>query len=360
MPQLVEVRRRSFQFWLRVEQGISAATRLKSSRERASSLLFSMIFPRGMRKRSSGGRSYKAISATQRWFAARWSNVSVSAVIHFGGSLLVEESMRDPRKYFRNNAKNSLELFNTLLDCGVKHVVFSSTAAVYGMPEVVPIPEEHPQRPVNPYGESKLFVERALGWYGQAYDLRWMALRYFPNAAGADPEGELGERHDPETHLIPRAVEASLGRAAALKVFGTDYPTPDGTAIRDYVHVSDLGQAHVLALKHLTSGGPSMALNLGTGTGYSVREVLSTIESVSGRKVPAEMSGRRAGDPASLVARSERAQVGAEVVAALLGPCHHRQDRRGMACIARCREKLSKRPHRERNRPSLCTQSKHW
>jgi UDP-arabinose 4-epimerase len=232
----------------------------------------------------------------------------VRSVIHFGGSLLVEESMRDPRKYFHNNVRNSLELFNTLLDCGVKHVVFSSSAAVYGMPSVVPIPEEHPQRPVNPYGESKLFVERTLEWYGGAYDLRWIALRYF-NAAGADPEGELGEGHDPETHLIPRAVQAALGRAAALKIFGTDYPTPDGTAIRDYVHVSDLGQAHLLALKHLMSGGPSMALNLGTGTGRSVREVLSTVESVSGRKVPVELAGRRAGDPVSLVARSEKAKA---------------------------------------------------
>ena len=231
----------------------------------------------------------------------------IEAVIHFAALIEAGESVRDPAKFFRNNVANTLNLLDAMQEGGVKRIVFSSTAAVYGDPRETPMGEDHPKEPVNPYGESKLFVERALGWYGQAYDLRWMALRYF-NAAGADPEGELGERHDPETHLIPRAVEASLGRAAALKVFGTDYPTSDGTAIRDYVHVSDLGQAHVLALKHLTSGGPSMALNLGTGKGYSVREVLSTIESVSGRKVPAEMSGRRAGDPASLVARSERAK----------------------------------------------------
>jgi UDP-glucose-4-epimerase GalE len=230
----------------------------------------------------------------------------VRAAVHFAASALVEESMRAPRDYFRNNVRNTLNLFDVLLDCDVRNVVFSSTCATYGMPETVPIPEEHPQHPVNPYGESKLFVERVLGWYGPAYGLRWMALRYF-NAAGADLEGDLGEEHDPETHLIPRAVGAALGLLPPLKLYGTDYPTPDGTAIRDYIHVTDLAEAHVSAVKYLMAGGASRAINLGTGVGHSVREVLGTVESVCGRKVPVEPAGRRAGDPVSLVARSERA-----------------------------------------------------
>jgi UDP-arabinose 4-epimerase len=179
--------------------------------------------------------------------------------------------------------------------------VFSSSAATYGTPMRVPMAEDHPQRPINPYGETKLAVERALHWYGQAYGLRWTALRYF-NAAGADPDGEIGEAHDPEFHLIPLVLESGLGRRPPVKVFGTDYPTPDGTAVRDYVHVTDLAAAHVLALQRLLDGGASLAANLGTGQGYSVRQVLESAGDVLGSPVPSENAPRRAGDPPELVA----------------------------------------------------------
>lgn len=231
----------------------------------------------------------------------------VRAVIHFAAWAYVGESMRDPAGYFRNNVVHSLELLDAMRDAGVDVIVFSSSCATYGLPEVLPIPEDHPQRPVSPYGESKLVVERALQWYGQAYGLRWLALRYF-NAAGADPEGELGEVHDPETHLIPRAILAALGQAGPLQVYGTDYPTPDGTAIRDYVHVADLAEAHVLGLRYLLDGGESTALNLGTGCGHSVREVVAAVERVGGRPVPLREAPRRPGDPPALVADARRAR----------------------------------------------------
>jgi UDP-glucose-4-epimerase GalE len=190
---------------------------------------------------------------------------------------------------------------------GVKQIVFSSTCATYGIPSTIPIVESEPQKPVNPYGESKLFIERALYWQGMANNCRWMALRYF-NAAGADPDGELGEDHDPETHLIPLAIGTLLGKAAELQVMGTDYPTPDGTAIRDYVHVTDLADAHVRALRYLQEGGQSTALNVGTGNGHSVREVIKTVERVTGGQVNARNAPRRAGDPAVLVAAPGRVQ----------------------------------------------------
>jgi UDP-arabinose 4-epimerase len=190
---------------------------------------------------------------------------------------------------------------------GVRHFVFSSTCATYGLPQALPIREDHPQRPVNPYGESKLFVERALHWHGVAHGLRWMALRYF-NAAGADPDGELGEDHEPETHLMPLAIEAALGRRAAVDVFGTDYPTRDGTAVRDYVHVTDLADAHVRALRHVLGGSASDALNLGTGRGHSVLEVLEAVKRAAGRPVATRLAPRRAGDPAELFADPSRAR----------------------------------------------------
>ena len=230
----------------------------------------------------------------------------VRAVMHFAASAYVDESMRSPRKYFRNNALNSVNLLDAMLDTGVKHVVFSSTCATYGMATTVPIPESHSQQPVNPYGESKRFVERALHWYGEAYGLRWVTLRYF-NAAGADPEGEIGEEHDPETHLVPMAVQAGLAVQPRLEIYGTDYPTRDGTAIRDFIHVTDLAQAHVLALKHLLDGGENTALNLGTGRGHSVREVVAEVERVSGRRVAIQEAARRPGDPPILVADAGRA-----------------------------------------------------
>lgn len=232
---------------------------------------------------------------------------SIEAVIHFAAYAYVGESMADPGKYFRNNITNTLNLLDAMHATGVSKIVFSSTCATYGIPQAVPIAEDHPQRPVNPYGESKLFIERALYWHGKAHDLRWMALRYF-NAAGADVDNEIGEDHDPETHLIPLTIETALGRRDALQVMGTDYPTPDGTAIRDYIHVADLADAHVRALHYLQAGGESAALNLGTGKGHSVREVVAMVERITGRKVNALDAPRRAGDPPALVAAPGQAE----------------------------------------------------
>ena len=227
-------------------------------------------------------------------------------VVHFAASTSVGESMTAPRKYFQNNLVSTLTLLDAMVDSGVRHIVFSSTAAVYGNPQHVPIQEDHPKAPINPYGEGKLFVERALHWYAQAYGLTYTALRYF-NAAGADPDGETGERHDPETHLVPLVVQTALGKRPVLDVLGTDYPTRDGTAIRDYVHTADLADAHRLALQRLLGGGASDVFNLGTGNGYTVREVIAAVEKVSGRTVPVRDAPRRAGDPPSLVADPRRA-----------------------------------------------------
>jgi len=232
----------------------------------------------------------------------------VEAVVHFAANAYVGESMHEPRKYFHNNVTNSLNLLEAMLDAGVKRIVFSSSCATYGVPQHVPIAEDHPQHPVNPYGESKLFVERTLHWYGKAYNLDWMSLRYF-NAAGADPDGELGEVHDPETHLIPIVLETAAGERSAVPVLGTDYPTPDGTAIRDYIHVTDLAEAHVLALKYLVDGRNSLALNLGTGHGHSVQQVVRAAQLITGREIAVANSPRREGDPPELVADPSRAQT---------------------------------------------------
>lgn len=225
----------------------------------------------------------------------------VEAVLHFAASLLVGESVQEPRKYFWNNVVNTLRLLDAMLAANVKWIVFSSSAAVYGDPQKVPIPEDHPKQPVNPYGETKLAMERALHWYGNAYGLKWVVLRYF-NAAGADLDGELGEAHHPEVHLIPLIIEAALGRRSHVEIYGTDYPTPDGTAVRDYIHVTDLADAHVRALNYLASGGASRALNLGTGQGYSVRQVIDATGRLSSSPVPFREGPRRAGDPPILVA----------------------------------------------------------
>jgi len=230
----------------------------------------------------------------------------IVAAIHFAAHAYVEESVREPRKYFQNNITNTLNLIDALLDAGVEHIVFSSSCAVYGMPESLPISEDHPKLPVNPYGESKLFIERALDWYGRAYDLRWAVLRYF-NAAGADPEGELGEVHNPETHLLPIVMEAAAGKRDAIEIYGVDYPTPDGTCVRDYIHVSDLAEAHVLALQRLLSGAGSFAINVGTGRGVSVREIMGAVERIVGAAIGVRLAPRRPGDPAVLVADPSRA-----------------------------------------------------
>jgi UDP-arabinose 4-epimerase len=225
----------------------------------------------------------------------------VQAVVHFAGLAYVGESMLRPRQYLRNNVTYTLRLLDAMTDLKVRHIVFSSSCATYGIPTSVPIREEEAQIPINPYGESKRMVERILGWYGKAYGLRWTSLRYF-NAAGADPDGELGEDHSPETHLIPLAIQAALGEKPALEIYGTDYSTPDRTAIRDYTHVMDLAEAHVAALRHMLKSHEDSAFNLGTGKGHSVRQVVATVERVSGHRVPVRETQRRAGDPPELVA----------------------------------------------------------
>ncbi len=230
----------------------------------------------------------------------------VDAVMHFAAHAYVGESVENPRKYFQNNLVGSLLLLNSVMDSPVRKFIFSSTCAVYGVPLKVPMTEDNPRVPVNPYGSSKLAFEFALEAYAKAYDLRFVAFRYF-NAAGADENGKIGEMHDPETHLIPAIFEAIQGKRPALQIFGDDYPTPDGTCIRDYIHVSDLAEAHVLGLGYLDKQN-STALNLGTGQGYSVKEVVSTIERVTKRKVPSQVAPRRPGDPPSLVADPSRAE----------------------------------------------------
>jgi UDP-glucose-4-epimerase GalE len=225
----------------------------------------------------------------------------VGAVAHFAGKIQVGESVRDPALYFDVNLVRTLQLLLALRDAGVTACLFSSTAAVYGTPERVPIPETAPRAPVSPYGATKLSIELALDAWSTAYGLRWSALRYF-NAAGAHPDGTLRESHVPETHLIPLALDAGLGAAPPLAVFGTDYPTPDGTCIRDYIHVQDLARAHLSALARLEAGQSLGALNLGTGRGYSVREVLDTAARVLGRPIPHTLAPRRPGDPPRLVA----------------------------------------------------------
>lgn len=232
----------------------------------------------------------------------------IGAVIHFAGYIAVGESMSNPGKYFRSNVANTLNLLEAMRGAGVTALVFSSTAAVYGDPVEVPIPESHPCRPVNPYGESKLMVERILDWYSAAHGFAVAKLRYF-NAAGADPDLETGEDHHPETHLIPLVLDAAHGRREAIHVFGTDYGTPDGTALRDYIHVTDLADAHVRAVGHLAAAGGNHTFNLGTGSGASVREVIQAVERVTGRAVPVRESPRRAGDAPALVADSRRART---------------------------------------------------
>lgn len=227
--------------------------------------------------------------------------VKPAAIIHFAASAYVGESVTEPAKYYSNNTGGMMALLDACRITGVSRIIFSSSCATYGIPDHCPINEATPQQPINPYGRTKLIGEQMLADYGAAYGLTYMALRYF-NACGADPEGEIGEWHTPETHLIPRALMAAMGTIPALEVFGDDYPTHDGTCVRDYVHVSDLATAHVQALKHLLAGGESQRLNIGTGRGHSIREVLSAIHRVTGRKVPVVMRPRRPGDPPELVA----------------------------------------------------------
>lgn len=231
----------------------------------------------------------------------------VEAIIHFAALAYVGESVQDPGSYFSVNVEGLRNVLQVAAEEGVDKVVFSSSCATYGNPESVPIREDAQQAPVSPYGDTKLIGERLLRWFGEGHGVRSVALRYF-NASGADPDGELGEEHDPETHLIPAAMFAAMGKRDPLELYGTDYPTPDGTAIRDYIHVADLASAHVKAVQYLIGGGGSTALNLGSGRGYSVREVLAMIEQVSGKLVPYVEKARRAGDAIALYASADMAR----------------------------------------------------
>lgn len=229
------------------------------------------------------------------------------AVMHFASYIQVGESVRKPDIYYRNNVTNTLNLLDAMLQFDVKKFIFSSTAAVFGEPDYVPIDEAHPNRPLNPYGRSKWMIEQVLADYDKAFDLRSVCLRYF-NAAGADPDGQLGERHDPETHLIPLILQAASGRRENIQVFGRDYDTPDGTCIRDYIHIVDLCSAHLAALEYLNKGGTSDRFNLGNGSGFSVQEVIDAVQAVSDKPVTVINGPRREGDPARLVADAKRAR----------------------------------------------------
>lgn len=233
---------------------------------------------------------------------------AVDAVMHFAAFAYVGESVSNPAVYYRNNVSGTLTLLECMCEAGIRQVVFSSTCATYGVPEATPIPEEHPQKPINPYGATKLAVERMLRDFEPAHGLRSVIFRYF-NAAGADPSAAIGEWHEPETHLIPLALESALGERGPVDIYGTDYPTEDGTCIRDYIHVNDLARAHMLGLKHLQSGGGSDAFNLGNGRGFSVLQVLDAAERVTGRRVPRVGKPRRPGDPHTLVGSAVRAKA---------------------------------------------------
>jgi UDP-glucose 4-epimerase len=231
----------------------------------------------------------------------------IAAVLHFASLIQVGESFVDPRKYYAQNLISSLNLLDVMLEAGVKSFIFSSSAAVYGTPRQIPIPEEHPLLPINPYGQTKFFVEKILQDYDRAYGLKFISLRYF-NAAGADPDGTLGEMHNPETHLIPNILLTIRGKKEYLDIYGTNFPTPDGTAIRDYIHVTDLAAAHVLALQKLLSSSTSDSINLGTNRGYSVHEIIAKAEEITGKKVPSRQKTRREGDVPVLLASKEKAE----------------------------------------------------
>jgi UDP-glucose 4-epimerase len=231
----------------------------------------------------------------------------VEAVMHFAAYCYVGESVTDPAKYYQNNVASTLNLLKAMNRFRVKKFIFSSTCATYGVPQKLPLTEDHPQNPINPYGATKLMVERMLSDFDVAYGLKSISFRYF-NAAGADPAGDIGEWHEPETHLIPLVLGVAVGRRESVQIYGTDYPTPDGTCIRDYIHVNDLAQAHILGLKHLLGGNSSEAFNLGNGNGFSVREVIQTAERVTGRRIKVVETSRRPGDPPVLVGSSDKAK----------------------------------------------------
>jgi UDP-glucose 4-epimerase len=230
-----------------------------------------------------------------------------NGIIHYAAFSLVGESMKNPYKYYNNNVSGTNTLVKVMADCGIKHIVFSSTAAVYGDAEIMPITESTATNPTNAYGETKLTMEKMISWHGKASGITYISLRYF-NVAGAYPTGEIYEKHDPETHLIPIVLQVAEGTRKQVNVFGNDYPTKDGTCIRDYIHVMDLAQAHILAIEYLIKGGESTVCNLGNGEGFSVLEILKAAREVTGHEIPAVISPRRAGDPATLIASSQKAK----------------------------------------------------
>jgi len=262
---------------------------------------------KGHREAVVGGDFIEGDLADKELLDDIFSGHDIEGVIHLAAHSLVGESMEDPGKYYDNNVSRGLNLLEAMINNEVEYMVFSSTAAVYGEPEEIPITEEHPLQPTSVYGESKLFYEKILKRYDQIHGLQYTSLRYF-NAAGADPRGEIGEAHEPETHLIPIVLQTVLGKRDELYIFGDDYPTRDGTCIRDYIHVNDLARCHILALEALIEGMPSRIYNLGNGEGYSVREVIKTAEKVTGQKIDAKIGKRRPGDPAALVASAEKAK----------------------------------------------------
>ncbi len=236
-----------------------------------------------------------------------FTDYKIDAVMHFAAYAYVGESVTKPAKYYQNNVVGTFTLLEAMVEAGVNNFVFSSTCATYGVPDSVPIREEQPQNPINPYGATKLMVERILQDFSVAYDFRSVCLRYF-NAAGADPEGRLGEDHNPETHLIPLVLQTALGHRPSISIFGTDYDTTDGSCVRDYIHVLDIAQAHILALEYLLKDGKTDVFNLGNGNGFSVKEVIETARKITGKEIPAEVSDRRPGDPPALVGSGAKAQ----------------------------------------------------
>ncbi|PWG00109.1 UDP-glucose 4-epimerase GalE [Levilactobacillus bambusae] len=256
---------------------------------------------------NENARFYEGDIRDKAFMADVFDRENVDAVIHFAAFSIVPESMKDPLKYFDNNTGGVIALLEVMRDHNVNKIVFSSTAATYGEPKQIPIKETDPQDPTNPYGQSKLGMEKIMKWCDIAYGIKFVALRYF-NVAGAKPDGSIGEDHHPETHLVPIILQVAAGERDQLQIFGDDYPTKDGTCVRDYVHVVDLADAHILAMEYLNNGGESTAFNLGSSTGFSNMEMLQAARDVTGQEIPAEMAPRRPGDPSTLIAASDKAR----------------------------------------------------